>query len=416
MRGLGALALLLAVSDLGSGCRGGESARLPAPEPLGGILTRDPELAEWTRSAEEHRLQIVLGWLEEDGSGRSVLRQSAYRAGAEYFYPASSIKLFAAIAALERLAELAGETGLELGPDTPLVYHPLFDGESLEEADPSHLAGGTITARHEIRKLFLVSDNEAFNRLYELTGQDGLAASLERAGLGGARLVHRLEEARSPEENRQAPRIDLVGAGFTHTLPERTAPPLVAAPAVAGLRVGRAFLAGGERVEEPMDFAGKNRMSLVDLQRGLCKLVRPDADCGPGGAFRLRPVDRAFVVDLMARFPRESGDPVYDPAEYPDAWGKFLLPGITRVVPAERVRIHNKIGRAYGFSTENAWIVDAGSGRGFFLAATIYTNRDGVLNDDRYEYETEAAGFFTHLGEAAAEWFWGAPGAQPKNR
>jgi hypothetical protein len=342
-----------------------------------------------------------------------VLRQSAYRAGAEYFYPASSIKLFAAMAALERLAELAEEIGLELGPDTPLVYHPLFDGEGLEDADPSHLADGTITARHEIRKLLLVSDNEAFNRLYELTGQDGLAASLERAGLGDARLVHRLEEARSAEENRRAPRIELLATGFTHALPERSSAPLPEPPAVAGLRVGRAYLAGGEQVDEPMDFTAKNRMALVDLQRGLCKLVRPDADCGPGGAFHLRPVDRAFLVDLMARYPRESSDPAYDPTEYPDAWGKFLLPGITRVVPAERVRIHNKIGRAYGFSTENAWIVDAASGRGFFLAATIYTNRDGVLNDDRYEYESEAASFFTHLGEAAADWFWGA---QPKNR
>ena len=37
--------------------------------------------------------------------------------------------------------------------------------------------------RHEIRKIFLVSDNEAFNRLYELVGPDGIAASLARAGI-----------------------------------------------------------------------------------------------------------------------------------------------------------------------------------------------------------------------------------------
>ena len=55
-------------------------------------------------------------------------------------------------------------------------------GGTYEEADESNLEGGRITVRHEIRKLFLVSDNRAFNRLYELVGRDRLAASLERSG------------------------------------------------------------------------------------------------------------------------------------------------------------------------------------------------------------------------------------------
>ena len=31
---------------------------------------------------------------------------------------------------------------------------------------------------------------------------------------------------------------------------------------------------------------------------------------------------------------------------------------------------------------------------GFFLAATIYTNSDGVLNDDAYDYDEVALPFF----------------------
>ncbi|HET9766541.1 MAG TPA: serine hydrolase, partial [Thermoanaerobaculia bacterium] len=194
---------------------------LEAQEPLRPVLAAAPD----------YRVQVVLGVVEERAGGRAVLVQHGFRAGAEYLYPASSVKLFAAVAALERLAELRRETGLNINADTPLVYLPLFPGEQREDADPSNRAGGTITVAHEIRKIFLVSDNAAFNRLYELVGPARLAATIERVGLPGVRIVHRLSEPHTAEENLRLPQIDFVGKGFTHSLPERTDEPLPPAPA-----------------------------------------------------------------------------------------------------------------------------------------------------------------------------------------
>ncbi len=416
MRASALLALLGLAALVATGCGAASPAAPRAEEPLAALLAGDPALAELLRSASEHRLQILLGWIEERDGERPVLRSAGFRAGAEYFYPASSIKLFAAIAALERLEELRVETGLDLTVDTPLVYHPLFQGETLEDADTSHLDGGTITLGHEIRKLFLVSDNEAFNKLFEFVGPDGVARSLERAGLGRARIVHRLAEARSAQENLRSPRIELNSSDFRFELPERVAAPQPPPPPVAGLAVGSAYLAGAEKLDGPMDFSAKNRIALADLQRGLCKLARPDVDCGPGGSFELTLPHRDLLLETMSRYPRASTDPVLDPVEYPDPWGKFLLPGLERVVSRARFRIYNKVGSAYGFSTENSWVLDPGTGRSFFLAATIYTNRDGVLNDDEYEYATEALPFFERLGAAAARWFWPGAATQPKKR
>lgn len=385
------------------------AAPAAAGEPLGSILAAHPGLSRVVGSAERFRFQAVLGLVEESPGGRPVLVQHGFRLGAEYAYPASAVKLFAAVAALERLVELRRETGQPIGLDTPLVFHPLFADEQIEDGDstnlPSNGASGRITVRHEIRKLFLVSDNQAFNRLYELVGQDRLAASLRQAGLAEARIVHRLSEPRTPEENRRFPRIDFLGAEpgqVVYTLPERASAPLPPAPPMPGLKVGRAYIGPGDRrIEEPLDFAAKNRISLADLQRGLCMVVRPDVDCG-GPGFALSEDDRALVLEAMRQVPRESANPRYDPAEHPDDEFKYLLPGLARVVPRERLRVANKIGQAYGFSTENAWVEDTGSGRAFFLAATLYTNEDGVLNDDRYDYETVALPFLADLGEAAA--------------
>jgi hypothetical protein len=409
MRRVSALALAvagLAAAGGAAGCRSlaTRSTTMDAPEPIAGWLAGSRRLAAAAERASELRLQIVVGLVEPGADGPPALRQVTWRAGAEYFYPASSVKTFGAVAALETLAELRASTGLPIDRDTPLVYHPLFAGESVRDADPTHVANGKITLAHEIRKLAIVSDNEAFNRCYELAGQDGLARSLARAGLTAPRIVHRLSVARTPGENRRAPRIDFRGDGFDHWLPERTVPELPAPARMPGLLVGTAYIAGEQRVEGPMDFAAKNRMSLVDLQRGLCKLVRPDADCGGGPAFALGEDDRAFLLAAMAEYPRESADPRFDTAEYPDHWGKYLLPGLRRVAPQARWRIVNKIGRAYGFSTENAWVEDRETGRGAFLAATVYTNADGVLNDDRYDYETVADPLLADLGEALGRW------------
>lgn len=396
---------------LGCASAPSNSMRPPAQNlnSLSALLASDPRLTHVAGEAPRYRLQVVLGTLEPGPDGTSRLVQRGFRLDEEYFYPASSIKLFAAIAALERLEGLRRTTGLPLTVDTPLVYHPLFPGEERADRDPTNLAGGTITARHEIRKLFLVSDNEAFNRLYELVGQDGLAACLDRAGLGAARLVHRLDELRSPEENRHFPRIDFVGDGFTYTLVERSSEPLSPPPSMSGLNIGTAYLAGDRKVEGPMDFAPKNRMSLADLQRGLCKVVRPEVACGSGAPFALTPGDRALLLEALHRFPRQSTNPVYSASEYPDWYVKFFLPGLLRVLPAERISIYSKTGQAYGFTTENSWIVDEVTGRSFFLAATLYTNNDGVLNDDLYEYKTIALPFLADLAEVVARRLWELP-------
>jgi hypothetical protein len=375
------------------------------------ILESHPGTAAILANAPRYRLQAVYGVVEPDGEGRPRLVQHGFRVGAEYFYPASAVKLLAAAAALERLEALRRETGLPLDVDTPLAIHPLFSGETLIDADPSNLEGGAVTLRHEIRKLFLVSDNESFNRLYEFLGQDGLAAALKRAGLSRAHLVHRLAEPRSAEENRRSPRFDFLGAAGApplHTLPERLAPALAQPPPVAGLRVGRGYMTDDDPprlVEEPMDFSPKNRVPLDELQRGLCMVVAPEVDCG-GAGFALAPADRRLLLEAMRSYAGDSANPVYSRAEHPDEEVKPFLPGLERVVPRDRLEIYNKVGWAYGFSTDNAWIVDRQTGRSFFLAATLCTNEDGVLNDDVYEYSTVAWPFLADLAEAAARRLW----------
>ena len=112
---------------------------------------------------------------------------------------------------------------------------------------------------------------------------------------------------------------------------------------------------------------------------------------------------RAFLLDAMACLPRDSGNPVYDSEKYPDDYVKFLLPGLARVVPAESLRIWNKVGLAYGFTIENAYVEDARTGRGFFVAVALYTNPNETLNDGVYGYDDTAFPFHAAVGEVLAQ-------------
>ena len=101
----------------------------------------------------------------------------------------------------------------------------------------------------------------------------------------------------------------------------------------------------------------------------------------------------------MSTLPRESKAPVYDTADYWDAYVKFLLYGSEKGTLPNNIRIFNKVGDAYGFLTDVAYIVDFKTNTEFMLSATIYCNSDGIFNDDKYNYETIGFPFMKNLGQ-----------------
>jgi hypothetical protein len=65
----------------------------------------------------------------------------------------------------------------------------------------------------------------------------------------------------------------------------------------------------------------------------------------------------------------------------------------------QAVRVFNKVGWAYGFLTDVSYVVDFKNNIEYMLAATIYVNEDGILNDNKYEYESIGHPFLYQLGK-----------------
>lgn len=368
-------------------------------------IPSSPELKPVVEASEQYRLQILISEVVNGSSGPPTLRRKGYRLGAEYFYPASTVKLCGAVAALQVCEELeANGAGVDL-LDVPFAIEPLFDGDAGQLKDPSNRRGGVLTLGHCIRRIALVSDNEAFNHLFDVVGHERLNWSMHAAGLRSTVINHRLSESRRlPNPTDSAAVTWQLPDGRTLQVPARRSH-LHLTNRPSGTHIGNAYMNAGARVESPLDFTARNGIDLLDLQDLLIQVVRPDVAIGKPG-IKLSPSHRAFLVEAMTEYPRESINPVYLAQTYPDDYCKFLLPGVRRVFPdkegARRIQVTGKIGRAYGFTIENAYLANPMNGRAVFVSAVLYTNSDGVLNDDAYEYLTVADPFMAGLGEYVA--------------
>jgi hypothetical protein len=266
--------------------------------------------------------------------------------------------------------------------------------------DPS-TADGRPTIAHYIKKILLVSDNDAFNRLYEFLGQNYLNTTLHDMGYDSTQIIHRLQISLNEAQNRATNPFAFydTAARLLYRQPLRQSP-LPYQPRNTFL--GKGYISRGKLIEKPFDFSAKNRLTLTDLHGMLTAVIFPDA-VPKKQRFNLTADDYRFLHRYMSMKPGESRFPQYD-SSYTDAYVKFLLFGGDGKITNPSLRIFNKVGDAYGFLTDAAYVVDFEKGVEFLLSATIYCNSDGIFNDDRYDYNTVGFPFLKHLGQVIYEY------------
>lgn len=349
--------------------------------------------------AQQKKMQILYTAIDRDQAGKPHFTHHSFGLDADhYFYPASTVKLPVAVLALQRLNEL-NLSGIDR--NTTLLHDPL-EGISAGCLTDSTQESGKPSVAGYIKKIMLVSDNDAFNRLYEFLGSSYINQQLHAMGYGGTQITHRLSIPLSEEENRKTNPVRFMGTDgqILYAQPElyNTDP----FPARNDF-IGNAYYQGESLIEKPMDFSKKNRLPLQELHTQLMRIVFPESFT-PEQRFRISESDRKFLLRCMSQWPAESRYPDYgaDSNYYP-AYCKFILYGGERGTPDPELRIFNKVGDAYGQLTDAAYVVDFRSGVEFFLSGTIYCNSDEVLNDDRYDYETVGFPFMKHLGQVVLE-------------
>jgi hypothetical protein len=336
------------------------------------LWSAHPAMLKVLHDPNYFEIQIQYSEIKKDSTGKVYFVDFDFRSNPEaYFYPASTVKLPIAILAAEYMDSISN---LEITTSYKIKGDSVF--QSVE---------------NDIRQIFAVSDNDAYNRLYELLGRDYINSKLKSKGISPVRISHRLATENAGKQQRDTlvfytEKDSMYLGGGKDSIIE----PLQ----LKKLQKGIGFRHDGVVVNEPMDFSEKNYFPIEAQHKLMKRLFFPEVFL-ENERFNISENTFKIIKKHMYTVPRNNG---YEESEFYDSYGKFFLYGDSKEHIPEQFKIYNKVGYAYGTLTETAYIVDEKTGIEFLLTATILVNKNEIFNDDTYEYEEIGIPFLAQLG------------------
>lgn len=364
------------------------------------LATKPEQFKELTENSDKYRLQILYTQIDRDKKNNPKFTTFGYRINnTEYFYPASTVKLPASVLALEKINNLNIKG---LTKDSPMLTGAEFQKHTPMLKD-STAENGLPSVAHYIKKILMVSDNDAFNRLYEFIGQEAFNETLRQKGYVNTRIHHRLQVGMNKEQNRRTNPIKFMsGDEIIYQQPMVISEKNYSSP--TPISIGKGYMQNDSIVNTPFDFTDKNFYPLID-QQAILKAILFPASVEPKKRFNLTEDDYKFLYKYMSQMPTESTYPKYDPTEFYPTYCKFLMYGSGKNdVVNPNMRIFNKVGDAYGFLLDNAYIVDFEKGVEFMLTTVLLCNNDQIFNNDKYDYDTIGFPFMKNLGKLIYEY------------
>jgi len=311
----------------------------------------------------------------------------------QYFNPASTVKMPLAFLSLEKLNKLK-DKGID--KFTPMQYDSGYSRQTILHKD-STAENGLPSIAQFIRKAFLVSDNDAYTRMYEFVGQQTTNRRLHEMGYPDMRITRRFMRMNA-DENRhtnpirfikpdgsliyfQPPAYNTDSFDFSHIN-----------------KMGKAYMnAQDSLINEPIDFTTANNVTVYHLQQMLQSVLFPNS-VPANRRFNLEKADYDFLYRYLSQYPSETDYPKYDTSLYYDSYVKFFFKQGGHSIP-DYIRVFNKVGWAYGCLTDVSYVADFKNKVEYMLTATIYVNSDGVMNDNKYDYDNIGYPFMYKLGQ-----------------
>lgn len=345
------------------------------------------------QNPDTFRFQLVYTKIDRDKNNTPHFEHYTYRLNKEeYFNPASMVKMPLAFLSLEKLNRV-NKKGVS--KFTPMLTDSAVAPQTKVLSD-STSANGLPSIAHYIKKVFIVSDNDAYNRLYEFLGQQYINERLWQMGYKDMRVTRRFVRM-DEEQNRHTNPIRFMKDGKI----------IYEQPATYSnaqfdfskrILIGNAHYNRDEKlINSPMDFTTHNNAPLQNLQQMMQSVLFP-ASVPKQQRFSLKKDDYKMLYRYMSQLPFESKYPKYDTTEFFDSYAKFFIFKADESKIPPHIRVFNKTGWSYGFLTDVAYIVDFKNKVEFMLSGVIYVNSDGVLNDDKYEYKQTGYPFFKEVG------------------
>ena len=353
-------------------------------DPLISALNKDDFTRKFVKDKEKYEIQILYTEVSKNKLGQTEFKDFQFQLNDQnYFYPASTIKLPITVMALSKINELrAGGSNISLKSKIKL---------SLINDKKEIIIKDSITSfQNLIADVFLVSDNSASNVLIDFLGYNYFNLSMRNSGYESTYLNHKFNPDPFIDSSWIISTIDndIISS-------QENKITVLASSDISNLKKGKKRFIDGEIINESLDFTSKNRSSLTDMHNIMKNLIYPEITLSK---FNLNVEDYDFLRYWMSRFTYEDlGNKYITNDKFFNTYNKFFIHGMDTVLKKTDVRVYNKIGQAYGTSTDSAYIKNYKEDIEFFLTATIYTNNNEIINDDIYEYSDIAIPFLSKL-------------------
>ncbi len=383
------LKILLVFLIIIFGCRKSDN-------PLDLILNSNiPEIKKIKNNFSNHEIQILYSSIQRDSLGKPTFKEFSYNLDKNYYYyPASTVKLPIAILAIQKINYLI-DKGFEISINTPFIIIDLEKDLMMFEKY-SNNQNEVLSVANCIKKIFLYSDNECYNYLFDFLGRDEINYQLEKKGLNNTRIYHKFL---SNSDNVNSSEFLFISNGDTIYKQNSIKSNLNKSNTnLKSVLKGKKFLLKGKLVNSPFDFSFKNQISITDLNNILKRIIFPE-NFKKEERFDLHQSDYNFLKYWMSRTSIEDNkSSIVNRDKYWDSYSKFFIYGDKKGEMNDNIRISNKVGMAYGTLTDVAYVRDKINNIEFMLTATILVNDNKTFNDDIYEYESKGIPFLSALG------------------
>ena len=357
--------------------------------PIKSSLRNNDFLKEIIKDKEDYEIQVLLTKINQNNTQVNFQKYEFQLDDNQYFYPASTNKLPIVILTLKKINELRSK-GSEITLKSKIILNYKDDSSELELRD-------SITSfQNLIADVFLVSDNSASNILIDFIGYNYFNNEMKNAGFQKTYLNHKFNP--DPYVNSTWQISDLDNNLISSTNDDQKI--IKADDKTNGLDKGERRYFKGKILNESLNFSEKNRSSITDMHNLIKYIFYPEI-FDSNNTFNLNVEDYDFLRYWMSRFTYEDiGEKFIGDENFFETYNKFFIHGDEQSVSNEQIRVYNKIGQAYGTSIDNGLIKNYQDNIEFILTATIYTNKNKVINDNEYEYDDIAVPFLAKLSRA----------------
>ena len=378
-----------------------ESSKMKAPElmqlVLDSLASKYPDLINFP---ERYRFKIVFTEVQRK-NGKVALETVSYRSELkEYLYPASIVKLPTVLITMEEFNKIKSTVpNLDFKNTVKFVK----DRGCLPTMNQIKIGNRMYPSSLDVltKQVLAVSDNDAYNRLFDFCGQQTLNRRMKELNFNQGKIIRKFVLNCTLDQNRISDSLVMFGKRNERLYTRGTISNRDTIYLDTSYKLGLSYEGFNKQlVNRPFDFSKQNNLDLVDVHKILTGLVFPKSS--KSHQFNITNEQRNYLLQNLARYPNEYGL-AYNSLEYFPTYKKYLFFGRDSKLnylsdTLTRFRSFNVVGVSFGCVIDASYLVDFETGKEFFLTAGLYANQDEVINDAKYDYETLAYPLLKDLG------------------